>query len=368
MRSKKIKLLFVLGTRPEALKLAPVILKARSDKRFQPVVCLTAQHRQMVDQVMHFFKIKPDYDLDLMQKDQTLLSLTQRLLPEIQKVIHEVRPDLLLVQGDTTTAFGVALQAFYEKVSVGHVEAGLRSFDKYQPFPEEINRVLISHLGDFHFAPTSEARHNLLKEGVQAARVFVTGNTVVDALQTTRHMLGSKSTQNKKKLVLVTAHRRESFGAPLREICKALKDIVKLGPEIEIIYPVHLNPKVQKIVFQELRGQKQIKLIDPLSYPDFVRLMDQAYLILTDSGGVQEEAPTFKKPVLVMREVTERPDGITLGVARLVGTSRKKIYQEAKRLLTDPKAYRSMIKNKNPYGDGKASERILDIIARRFKK
>ncbi len=365
---RKFKLLIVLGTRPEALKLAPIILEARKNKSFMTFVCLTAQHREMVDQVLKLFRIKVDFDLNLMEKGQSLGDLTHRLFSKIQKVINRVKPDVIVIQGDTTTAFAVALKAFYERIPVAHVEAGLRSHDKYHPFPEEANRVLISHLADYHFAPTEEARKNLLHEGISPKKIWVTGNTVVDALELIRPSLNGRALpylnkdSEKRKLILVTAHRRESFGKPLRSICAALRDLSAKHPDIEIVYPVHLNPQVQRVVFKELKGKKGIRLVNPLSYEEFARLMDRAYLILTDSGGIQEEAPSFKTPVLVMRDVSERPDGLLLGVAKLVGTSREKIVREASRLIEDPKAYAEMIKSRNPYGDGKASGRILSAL------
>lgn len=369
-RGKKRKILFAFGTRPEAIKLAPVISAARESRAFETAVCLTAQHREMVDQVVRLFDIKTDFDLNIMEKGQSLTDLTHNLLPRVREVIQEVSPACLVVQGDTTTAFAVALQAFYQKVPVAHVEAGLRSHDKYQPYPEEMNRVLISHLCDYHFAPTRESQKNLLREGVPLPRIFMTGNTVVDALIHIRKRIRAKGggrlekAVEGKRVILVTAHRRENFGKPLESICHALKKLAWSYPGTEIVYPVHLNPRVQQVVNQELRGVKGITLLPPLSYEEFVFLMDTCYLIITDSGGIQEEAPSFGKPVLVMREVSERPDGIALGVAKLVGTSERKIYREAGRLLKDAQAYRSMIKNKNPYGDGRASERIVRVLSR----
>ncbi len=374
MANKRPRILFVFGTRPEALKLAPVILAAKRDTRFQTSVCLTAQHRQMVDQVLGLFRIRPDFDLNLMEKGQTLGDLTQRLFRRMEPVLKKARPDVLLVQGDTTTAFAVALKAFYHKIPVGHVEAGLRSHNKYRPFPEEINRVLISHLADYHFAPTAEARNNLLHEGIPARKVYVTGNTVVDALNHVKPQIkglklpflsGRDSTQ---RIIFVTAHRRESFGKPLTAICLALKGLVQKFPDIEIVYPVHLNPEVERTVKKELGGVKGIRLIPPVSYERCLAWIERCYLILTDSGGIQEEAPSFGKPVLVMRDVSERPDGIKLGVAKLVGTSREKIFGEASRLLKDPRAYGRMVKRRNPYGDGKASQRILNTLAKEFGK
>jgi len=367
---KKKNILIVFGTRPEALKLAPVISAFRRDPQFRVWTCLTGQHREMVDQVLRLFKILVDFDLDLMVKGQTLSDLTSRLFPKMDEVLRKIKPDLIMVQGDTTTAFAVALKAFYERIPVAHVEAGLRTFNKYHPFPEEINRVLISHLGDIHLAPTAEARMNLLREGIPSKNVFVTGNTVVDALKEVRSKLSSSQIKLPgkipagKRFILVTAHRRESFGKPMADICRALKTLAKGHPDVEFIYPVHLNPNVQSIVHKELAGLRNIHLWKPLSYLEFLKLMEQCFFILTDSGGVQEEAPSFGKPVLIMREVSERGEGIRMGIAKLVGTSTVKIIKEATRLLDDPAAYRKMIGKKNPYGDGASSKRIVQITGK----
>lgn len=362
----------MFGTRPEALKLAPMILAARKDPRFQTYVCLTAQHREMVDQVMKLFNLKPDFDLDLMQKGQTLGDITHRLFQRIDPIFKKTSPDAVIVQGDTTTAFATALKAFYDKLKVVHVEAGLRSFNKYHPFPEEINRVMISRLADFHFAPTQESYQNLLKEGVSKNQSFITGNTVVDALVQIRPRLSSvklpvslKSLSG-KRIILMTAHRRENFGAPMKSICKAVQILCRKFPDVRVIYPVHLNPQVQNTVYPMLAKEPGVILLAPLSYEQFTALMAKSYLLLTDSGGVQEEAPSFHKPVLVMRETTERPDGVKMGVARLVGASSQKIVKEAALLLTNKTAYQKMTRAKNPYGDGKASLRILNILAKKL--
>lgn len=366
---KKRRLLFVFGTRPEALKMAPLILRAKKDPRFTTFVCLTAQHREMADQVLRLFKIKPDFDLDIMQAGQTLGDLTHRLFTRMAPVFKASKPDLVLVQGDTTSAFAIALNAFYNKIPVAHIEAGLRSHDKYQPFPEEINRVLVSRVADFHFCPTAESRQNLLKEGVCPKSIFVTGNTVVDALKEITPRLSPKflplnpSLLKGKRLLLITAHRRENFGAPLHSICGAVRDLLRRFPDMLAVYPVHLNPQVQKTARAELGKEKRAFLVPPVSYDQFAALMKFSHVILTDSGGVQEEAPSFHKPVLVMREVTERPDGVKLGIAKLVGTSRKKIFLEVSRLFAARKSYKKMVRAKNPYGDGKASKRILEILA-----
>lgn len=369
---KKKKILFVFGTRPEALKVAPVILEARRDPRFKTYVCLTAQHREMVDQVLRLFKIKPDFDLDIMQPGQTLEDLTHRLFQKIDPIYKKVKPDVVLVQGDTTTVFAAALKAFYEKIPVGHIEAGLRSHDKYQPFPEEINRVLVSRLADFHFCPTSESLVNLKREGLPASALFMTGNTVVDALKHIRPQLSPKllpfnpKLLSGKKLLLMTAHRRENLGKPMEDICRAVRALAARFSDLLAAYPVHLNPRVQETARKILGGQKNILLLPPVSYEQFLVLMHFSNIVLTDSGGVQEEAPSFQKPVLVLREVTERPDGVKLGIAKLVGTSRNKIFNEVAKLLTSPPAYRRMTGKKNPYGDGQASKRILNILSKKI--
>lgn len=359
------KILIVFGTRPEALKMAPLILAAKKFPRLKVFTCLTGQHREMVDQVLQLFNLRVDFDLNLMQPGQTLADLTHRLLPQMKEIFKKVQPDVVLVQGDTTTAFVVALGAFYEKLKIGHVEAGLRTFDKYQPFPEEINRVLLSRLADFHFAPTATAAVNLIKEGIPKKQIFMTGNTVVDALNAIKPKLKRNSMISpESKLVFVTAHRRESFGRPLVAICEAVKRIAALSKDIEVLYPVHLNPEVQKTVHHELGGRERIHLVPPVSYAECLALINQSHLILTDSGGIQEEAPSFKKPVLVMRNVSERGEGVKLGVAKLVGTNTRKIFNEARKLLLDAKAYKRMSASRNPYGDGKAAEKILGILSR----
>ncbi|MFA6601153.1 MAG: UDP-N-acetylglucosamine 2-epimerase (non-hydrolyzing) [Candidatus Omnitrophota bacterium] len=366
MRRKKI--LVVFGTRPEALKLAPVIRVLERCKSFMTRTCLTGQHREMVDQVLRLFRLRTDYDLNLMQKDQTLSSLTARLFPKMDEVLQSAKPDLILVQGDTTTSFAVALKAFYSKIPVGHVEAGLRTFDKYQPFPEEINRVLISRLADYHFAPTRKACENLAAEGVPRERIYRTGNTVVDALDMIRPGLARQTLpvlrriRPGNKVILMTAHRRESFGEPMVRICRAVKEVLARSPGVEVIYPVHLNPNVQAVVRRELGGVERVHLTEPVSYRDILILMERCDFVLTDSGGIQEEAPSFGKPVLVMREVSERNEGVEMGVAKIVGTDRAGIVRESLRLLTDSRAYRRMVGKKNPYGDGKASQRIVAIL------
>ncbi len=368
---RKRKILFIFGTRPEGIKLAPLISKFRQDNNFNVKVCITGQHREMLAQVLDFFKIKYDYNLNIMQRNQTLFDISSKTFKKLEPVLDKVRPDIIFVQGDTTTAFISALCGFYKKIKIAHIEAGLRSFNKYSPFPEEINRVLISHVADFHFAPTKKAKENLLKEGIKK-NIFIVGNSVIDALLWGVKLVEQNKDKYKKffsfadfskKIILVTGHRRESFGEGFKNICEALKEIaVKFKDEVEIIYPVHLNPNVRKPVYRILSKIKNIHLIEPVSYPYLIFLMKESYLILTDSGGIQEEAPSLGKPVIVMREVTERTEGIKAGTAVLAGTDKKKIIEITERLLTDKKKYQKMAKAVNPYGDGKTSERVLKII------
>ena len=359
-----------IGTRPEAIKMAPV-LKALDEypENFRVTLVSTAQHRQMLDQVLDVFHLKPDIDLDIMRQNQSLTASTSRALQGLGGILTDQRPDLLLVQGDTNTVLAGALAAHYNKIPVGHVEAGLRTDNPYLPFPEEMNRRLTSQLTRLHFAPTDLARDNLLKEGVPADRVFVTGNTVIDALLWTSQQhadalpkVAKAILEQDHRIILVTAHRRESLDLYLQEITLAIRDLVEHYPDVEIIYPVHLNPKVQKTVYGILADIKRVHLIEPASYPSFVQLMRTAHIILTDSGGVQEEAPTFGKPVLVMREVTERTEAIKAGVARLVGVRRKNIFKTAAQLLDSPEVYAGYAKAANPFGDGQASKRIVGHI------
>lgn len=363
-------LLFIFGTRPEAIKMAPVVSAFKKQRGFDTKVCVTAQHREMLDQVLEFFGIRPDFDLNLMKKNQSLFDITAEGLKGFEKILGICRPDVILVQGDTTTAFIGALAGFYTKIKVAHVEAGLRSGHKFSPFPEEVNRVLAGHLADYHFAPTKAAAQNLRQEGIEK-NVWVTGNTVIDALFLGLDILnknGRKTYEESfdfvdfsRKVILVTGHRRESFGEPFKNMCRALKDIAQ-EHQVEIVYPVHLNPNVRRPVHSLLKNLKRIHLIKPLDYPHFIWLMSKSYMVLTDSGGVQEEAPSLGKPVLVMREVTERTEGIKAGTARKVGTSRASIVTETLKLLRDEREYQKMAKAVNPYGDGKASARILDIL------
>lgn len=366
---KKKKLLFVFGTRPEALKLAPLILAAQQDKQFSVQVCLTAQHRKMVDDVLSLFKIKANFDLNIMKPNQTLASLSQRLLSKLPAVTEKAKPDYLIVQGDTSSAFITGLHGFYAKIPIVHIEAGLRSYQKYSPFPEEMNRLMLSHLADLHFAPTSEAKDNLLREGIAGKKIWVTGNTIVDALQTIRPRIQKflKTTLPEievgKRIILVTAHRRESFGAEMKDMFLGFRKIAKEYPDVEIVYPVHLNPNVKVPAEKLLAGVKNIHLIPPVDYVQFLCLMELSFLVLTDSGGVQEEAPSFNKPVLVMRKVTERMEGVRAGVARLIGTDAKSIVKHTRELLKNKKSYAAMIGRKNPYGDGKSCQKILKVLS-----
>ena len=376
MKNKSI--LFIFGTRPEAIKLAPLIMECRNSPATLDVhVCVTAQHREMLDQVLRFFEITPDHDLDIMKAGQTLFEVTTESLTGLQHVIQSIAPDWVIVQGDTTTVFTAALASFYSRIKIAHVEAGLRSFNKFAPFPEEMNRVMTSHLADFHFCPTENARANLLKEGIREEDIAVVGNTVIDALlygvSKVKHFTadsfgnafkGVDHQHFSKKIILVTGHRRENFGKPFEDICGALQDLAARD-DVVIVYPVHLNPNVRKPVFDILQGIGNIHLIEPLDYPAFIWLMEKSYLILTDSGGVQEEAPSLGKPVLVMREVTERMEGVEAGTAKLVGTDRERIVREAGMLLDDPARYSAMAGRKNPYGDGKSSQRIREVLSER---
>ena len=364
------RVLTIFGTRPEAIKLAPVILELeKHGKRFQSLVCVTAQHREMLDQVLEWFQIKPHYDLDLMQKDQGLNEFASRALMAVNRVLEDVRPDVVLVQGDTTTVLMTTLAAFYQRISVGHVEAGLRTRHRYNPFPEEINRRLTGVMATYQFAPTERAAAALRAEQVPEENIYVTGNTVVDALLMTMQRqvkLDLGFSLDDRRLILVTAHRRESFGSPFESLCLALKDLAERNSNVELVYPVHLNPNVQNPVKRILRQQPRIHLLEPLRYEQFVHLLARAHLILTDSGGIQEEAPVLGKPTLVMRETTERPEAIEAGTARLVGTDRDRIVTEVERLLHNEAEYRAMTKGGSPFGDGHAAERILDILLARL--
>ena len=359
------KILSIFGTRPEAIKMAPVVKELESREGIEPVVCVTAQHRGMLDQVLEVFKIKPDYDLNIMKPGQTLTHITAEVLKGIEEVIIKEKPDLVLVHGDTTTAMAAALAAFYHQIPVGHVEAGLRTFDKYSPFPEEMNRQIIDRIADYLFAPTETSKENLNERLNKGQKIFVTGNTAIDALKTTV----SESYDHPdikwaegSRLILVTAHRRENLGEPMRHIFKAIKKIVDEYPDVKVIYPVHLNPRVQEVAKEVLGDDERIRLIEPLDVLDFHNFMERAYFIMSDSGGVQEEAPSLGKPVLVLRDTTERPEGIEAGTLKLVGTNTDDVYNAAKELLDNENVYNEMSQAKNPYGDGFASKYIVDAI------
>ncbi len=375
--SSMFKVLFVFGTRPEAIKMSPVIKELeKQSSSFKSLVCVTAQHRQMLDQVLELFKIQPNYDLNIMKKGQDLFDITSNVLQGMKGVLEKVSPDIVLVHGDTTTTMAASIAAYYTKTRVGHVEAGLRTYNKFAPFPEEINRKVTGSLADVHFAPTEQAKANLIREGVSEKAIHVTGNTVVDALFSTIALLKDSALMKKqldndfgflnpdKRLILVTGHRRENFGNGFENICSALSEIADSQHDVEILYPVHLNPNVQEPVKRVLgrSGFKNVHLIKPVDYLPFVYLMDRSYLIITDSGGVQEEAPSLGKPVLVMRDTTERPEAITAGTVRLVGTNRHKIIEETLLLLNDTQKYKKMSLAHNPYGDGLASRRIAAVL------
>lgn len=368
---KKIKVMPIFGTRPEAIKMAPLVLalKERSDE-FETVVTVTAQHREMLDQVLEIFKITPDHDLNVMQPDQTLATITTSVLTKLDKVIKEERPDIILVHGDTSTTFAASLAAFYNQVAIGHVEAGLRTWNKYSPYPEEMNRQLTDVMADLYFAPTKESKQNLLHEAHDAKNIYVTGNTAIDALkQTVDNNYDHEILEDidpDKKIVLVTMHRRENQGKPMEEVFNAIKEVVNSHPEVEVIYPVHLSPAVQKIAHQVFDSVSRVHLIKPLDVVDFHNLAARSHFIMSDSGGVQEEAPALGKPVLVLRDTTERPEGIKAGTLKLVGTKKENIKAEMEKLLTDEKSYQEMAQAKNPYGDGTASQKILDAIAYYF--
>jgi UDP-N-acetylglucosamine 2-epimerase (non-hydrolysing) len=381
------KVLSIFGTRPEAIKMAPVIKELEKyPDRFQSVVCVTAQHRQMLDLILNLFDIVPDFDLDLMQPEQDLFDITTNVLNGLKPVLKEVRPDLVLVHGDTTTTMAASLAAFYAKIPVGHVEAGLRTGNKLAPFPEEVNRRVTSVVADLHFAPTETAKQNLLCEGVPAESIHVTGNTVIDALLMSVNKIKDENLEEQIKkdlvgrfpllekvlshhesittrLVLVTGHRRENFGEGFENICRALKEIADRYDDVEIIYPVHLNPNVQEPVYRILADHTRIHLVEPLGYLPFVYIMDKSYLIITDSGGVQEEAPSLGKPVLVIRETTERPEALDAGTVRLVGAKASRLVTESIRLLDDSKAYESMARAHNPFGDGNAGVKIIEVLS-----
>ena len=370
---KPLKVMTVFGTRPEAIKMAPLVKELESREEIRSIVAVTAQHRQMLDQVLEIFDIRPDYDLDIMKERQTLTDITSNVLQGLYRVIGEAQPDIVLVHGDTTTTFAGALAAFYQQVAVGHIEAGLRTYDKYSPFPEEMNRVLTGSLCDLHFSPTVQNKNNLLKENKDGSRIFITGNTVIDALKTTvrKDYQFANETLGKldfsKKIIVVTAHRRENLGQPLQNICRAVKRLAtEFTEQVQVVYPVHLNPAVRETAFSILGEVANVKLIDPVDVCELHNLMDRAYLVMTDSGGLQEEAPSLGKPVLVLRNETERPEAVAAGTVKIAGVEETAIYEMGKTLLTDPKAYDQMAKAVNPYGDGFASKRSVDAILYHF--
>lgn len=361
----------VFGTRPEAIKMAPIILAMQQrPNEFTPITVVTAQHREMLDQVLNIFHIQPDYDLNIMRPKQTLSGITTRVLTQLDEVLDDAQPDIVLVHGDTTTTFAASVSAFYHQTKLGHVEAGLRTWNKYSPYPEEMNRQLTDILSDLYFAPTTLSRDNLLKQAHPASQIYVTGNTAIDALKQTvseqyhHHVLDQ--VQAGHRLILLTMHRRENQGAPMHAVFKAVRQVVEAHDDVEVIYPVHLSPAVQAVAHEELDGMARIHLIDPLDVVDFHNLAARSYFIMTDSGGVQEEAPSLNKPVLVLRDTTERPEGVTNGTLKLVGTDPLRVTTAMESLLTDENAYQRMAQAKNPYGDGRASERILAAIQATF--
>ena len=366
----KIRVMSIFGTRPEAIKMAPLVKELESRREIESIVCVTAQHREMLDQVLETFKIKPNYDLDIMKKGQTLKDITIRTLEGLENVIKESKPNIVLVHGDTTTTFAGALAAFYNKVDIGHVEAGLRTYDKYSPYPEEINRQMVDCMSDMFFAPTDLSKENLIRQNISSDKIFVTGNTVIDAMKTTvKEEYAHKELDWAKKnerLILLTSHRRENLGKPMENIFKAIRRIVDEFDDVKVIYPIHKNPVVREIANNIFKNCDRVKLIEPLEVFDFHNFQNKSYLIMTDSGGIQEEAPSLGKPVLVLRNTTERPEGIEAGTLKLVGTDEKIIYKETKKLLLDEKEYNKMSKASNPYGDGKASEKIVDEIIKKY--
>ncbi|WP_352419506.1 UDP-N-acetylglucosamine 2-epimerase (non-hydrolyzing) [Proteiniborus sp.] len=370
----KIKVLTVFGTRPEAVKMAPIIKKLNENSLIEHKVCVTAQHRQMLDQVLDIFSIVPDYDLNIFKPGQTLTQITSRALEGLEEVVKDFMPDVLLVQGDTTTVFAGALAGFYHKVKIGHVEAGLRSHDMYSPYPEEANRKLTGVITDFHFAPTEESRQNLLREGYDDNKIFITGNTAIDALLQVvsddyifEDELLNKLDYKNKKIIAMTAHRRENIGKPMEDIFNAINDLVNKNKDVEVVFPIHLNPKVREIANKILGRNERVHIIEPLDYLPFANLQARCYLIVTDSGGIQEEAPTLGKPVLVVRKETERPEGIKAGTARLIGVEYENVFNQIDLLLNNKEEYNKMANAVNPYGDGHAAERIVETIVKQLR-
>ncbi len=371
MLMKKIKVMTVFGTRPEAIKMAPLVLELqKQSQRFEAITTVSAQHREMLDQVLDIFHIKPDYDLNIMHARQTLTDITSNVLINLDKILKEAKPDIVLVHGDTTTTFAASVAAFYNQIPIGHVEAGLRTWEKYSPYPEEMNRQMTDAMTDLYFAPTNQSKANLLKENHKEDNIYITGNTAIDALKQTvdkeyhHDILDKVSPDN--KLILLTMHRRENQGEPMRRVFKVIREVVESREDVEVIYPVHLSPAVQEAAKEILGNTERIHLISPLDVVDFHNLAARSYFIMTDSGGVQEEAPSLGKPVLVLRDTTERPEGVEAGTLKLVGTESEKVKQEMEELLDNAAKYQRMSQAKNPYGDGKASERILDAIAYYF--
>ena len=368
---KKIKVMVVFGTRPEAIKMAPLILQLKKQsEKFETMTVVTAQHRQMLDQVLQTFNIEPDIDLDIMGRSQTLTDITVKILNQLDKLLKEVKPDIILVHGDTTTTFATSLAAFYNQVRIGHVEAGLRTWEKYSPFPEEMNRQMTDAVTDLYFAPTMQSKENLIKENHDEKNIFVTGNTAIDALKLTvqenYHHDVLEQIPSNHRLILVTMHRRENQGEPMRRVFRTLRQVVEAHDDVEVIYPVHLSPAVQEAAKEILSNHPQIHLIEPLDVVDFHNIAARSYFIMSDSGGVQEEAPSLGKPVLVLRDTTERPEGVTAGTLKLVGTESENIREAMETLLTDETVYHQMSQAGNPYGDGRASERIVEAIAYYF--
>ncbi len=368
---QKIRVMSIFGTRPEAIKMVPLVKELESREEIESIVCVTAQHREMLDQVLETFQIKPDYDLNIMKQGQTLGDVTTRALNGLEKVIKECKPDIVLVHGDTTTTFAGALAAFYNQVAIGHVEAGLRTYDKYSPFPEEMNRQMVDCMTDMYFAPTKISQENLLKENIACNKIYVTGNTAIDAMKTTVKDNYTHPElewiKDNEKMILLTAHRRENLGEPMYHIFRAIKRIVDEFSDVKVIYPIHMNPLVRNVAKEVLGESDRVKMIEPLEVLDFHNFQNKSYLILTDSGGIQEEAPSLGKPVLVLRDTTERPEGIQAGTLKLVGTDEMTIYEETRKLLIDKGAYDKMSHASNPYGDGTASQKIVDAIIDYFK-